>query len=179
MDTNTPVEPVDDGSARGAEKKEAYHRACEESVQTFAFNRPDNIPSTKKAFVKLHGNDNCNCVVQVINKEGDNNLHYHANMDSTFFVLKGKVKFYGPDDVVLGDFGQNQGLLMPAGARYWFESSTEEEAWLLQVASYPKGRKMSKRINSEAHKNGGVGAVHFDGKTGAMLGRTTVGAKVD
>jgi hypothetical protein len=38
-----------------------------------------------------------------------------------------------------------------------------------------RGRKMSKSINSVAHKHGDVEAVHFDGKTGEMLGRTMVG----
>jgi mannose-6-phosphate isomerase-like protein (cupin superfamily) len=170
MDTTTPIEPEDD-SPRGAAKKEAYHRACEATVAPFSFKRPDNIPADRKAFVKLAGNNNENVVIQVIGKGGDNNLHYHANMDSVFYVLKGRVKFYGPEDALIGDFSQNEGVLMPAGARYWFESSTPEEAWLLQIANYPKGRKMSKRIDSSKRKSDLGSSVHFDGATGKAMPR--------
>src|SRR3546814_5413424 len=73
-------------------------------------------------------------------------------MDLIYMVLKGKVAFYGPDDKVIGEYGPHEGLLLPENSRYWFGAIGDEEAWLLQIAGYPKGAEMSKRIpRSEEH----------------------------
>ena len=64
-------------------------------------------------------------------------------------VLKGRVQFYGPQGRLLGDYGPHEGLLLPENSRYWFKSVGEEEAWLLQIAGYPKGAAMSKRVPVE------------------------------
>lgn len=143
--------PVDD--KRGAEKKEAFFLAAEAGIKTFDFNGPDiEIEPGKKLHVKLAGTDSCRASIQVLNKGGENNLHYHPNMDLIYMVLKGRVKFYGPGDKEIGDFGPQEGLLLPENSRYWFGSVGDEEAWLLQIAGYPKGAKMSKRIPLEPAK---------------------------
>src|SRR3546814_20194640 len=67
-------------------------------------------------------------------------------MDLIYMVLKGKVAFYGPDDKVIGEDGPHEGLLLPENSRYWFGAIGDEEAWLLQIAGYPKGAEMSQRI---------------------------------
>jgi mannose-6-phosphate isomerase-like protein (cupin superfamily) len=137
----------------GAEKKEAFFLAAESGIKTFDFNGPGaEIEPGKKLHVKLAGTDSCRASIQVLNKGGENNLHYHPNMDLIYMVLKGRVKFYGPGDAEIGDFGPHEGLLLPENSRYWFGSVGEEEAWLLQIAGYPKGAKMSKRIPLEAAK---------------------------
>jgi mannose-6-phosphate isomerase-like protein (cupin superfamily) len=33
-------------------------------------------------------------MIQVAKEGGENNLHYHANVDGFWMVLKGKAKFY-------------------------------------------------------------------------------------
>ena len=65
--------------------------------------------------------------VQVVQEGGDNNLHSHTGMDGFWMVLKGAVRFYGPGDEVLGEFGctkvssrhatRNTGLLRRRGPR--------------------------------------------------------------
>ena len=137
----------------GEAKKEAFHLKAEEGIENFAFVRPDvSIPHGKKLHVKLAGTDSCRASVQVLNQGGENNLHYHPNMDLIYMVLKGRVRFYGPDKKVLGEYGVHEGILLPENSRYWFESVGEEEAHLLQVAGYPKGMKMSKRVPVEPAK---------------------------
>ena len=136
---------------RGAPKKEAFHQAAEAKIVNFKFEKPEKeIPHGKKAHVKLAGTNSCRASVQVLNQGGENNLHYHPNMDLIYMVLKGRVQFYGPDGKLWGDYGPNEGLLLPENSRYWFKSVGEEEAWLLQIAGYPKGAEMSKRIPLEA-----------------------------
>lgn len=128
--------------------------AEKESV-SFSFVRPDVvIPAGKKLHVKLAGTNSCRASVQVLNQGGENNLHYHRNMDLIYMVLKGRVRFYGPGNKVLGEYGVHEGILLPEYHRYWFESIGEEEAHLLQIAGYPKGAKTSQRIPVEAAKPG-------------------------
>jgi len=143
----------------GEAKKEAFHLKAEEGVTSFAFVRPDvAIPHGKKLHVKLAGTDSCRASIQVLNQGGENNLHYHPNMDLMYMVLKGRVRFYGPGNKIIGEYGVHEGLLLPENSRYWFESIGEEEAYLLQIAGYPKGAKMSKRVPVEPAKpnKGGV-----------------------
>lgn len=147
MTTENPME------SRGAAKKEAFHEAAEAGVRTFKFQVPDGIPENTKAHVKLTGTDSCRAQVQILRNGGDNNLHYHPNMDLIYMVLKGTVRFYGPGDKELGDFKPNEGILLPENARYWFKSLGSEEAWLLQIAGYPKGPKAAKRIPVEPAKD--------------------------
>lgn len=120
---------------------------AEAGIANFAFDRPDmDIPTGRKLHVKLATTESCRASIQVLNKGGENNLHYHPNMDLIYMVLKGTVRFYGVDDKLLGEYGVHQGIKMPQYARYWFESVGDEEAWLLQIAGYPKGAAASRRI---------------------------------
>lgn len=137
----------------GAAKKEAFHLAAEAMIKSFAFQRPEGeLEPGRKMHIKLAGTDTCRAQVQILKKGGENNLHYHPNMDLIYMVLKGKVTFYGPGDKVFGTYGPFEGLLLPENARYWFGSEGEEEAYLLQIAGYPRGAKMSRRVNAEPVK---------------------------
>ena len=139
-----------DSELRGAPKKEAFHQDAEAKIVNFGFKPPaQQIPYGKKAHIKLAGTNSCRASVQILNQGGENNLHYHPNMDLIYMVLKGRVQFYGPEEKLLGDYGPNEGLLLPENSRYWFKSVGEDEAWLLQIAGYPKGSEMSKRVPVE------------------------------
>jgi quercetin dioxygenase-like cupin family protein len=132
---------------RGEAKKEAFHQEAESNIVKFAFTRPaEDVPVGQKIHVKLTGTDSCRASVQILNKGGENNLHYHPNMDLIYMVLKGQVEFYGPEDKSLGVFGVHEGIKLPENSRYWFKSVGDEEAHLLQIAGYPRGAKASKRI---------------------------------
>jgi mannose-6-phosphate isomerase-like protein (cupin superfamily) len=170
MDTNSPVPDQDDDALRGADKKEAYHLSREKMVKPFEFRRPKEIPAHHKAFVRLATTDHMNAHVQIISEGGDNNLHYHANMDSLFYVLKGAIRVYGPGDKLIGEFGPSQGCSMPAGARYWFEvARKDEEAWLLHISAYPKGREMSKRIVVDETQPDTLKTIHYDSDTHKVI----------
>ena len=157
---------------RGAEKKEAFHAAAEALIHSFGFARPDiEFPNEKKKIhVRLAGTNTVRASVQILNQGGENNLHYHPNMDLIYMVLKGRIRFYGPEDKVLGDYGALEGLLLPENSRYWFESVGDEEAYLLQIAGFPKGINAFKRIAvaPPKHADGGEG-VWFDTGSGKTL----------
>jgi mannose-6-phosphate isomerase-like protein (cupin superfamily) len=157
---------------RGAEKKEAFHQVAESLIHNFAFSVPDiEFPNEKKKIhVKLAGTNTVRASVQILREGGENNLHYHPNMDLIYMVLKGRIRFYGPGDKVLGEYGALEGLLLPENSRYWFESVGSEEAHLLQIAGFPKGINALKRIpiDPPKHDDGGEG-VWFDSESGKTL----------
>ena len=102
--------------------------------------------------------------VQVLKEGGDNNLHSHTGMDGFWMVLTGKVRFYGPGDEVLGEFGQHEGIVMPRNAQYWFESCGDEDLELLQVVAFDRDIK-NQRIDVSPQKFDIEATVKFDGRT--------------
>jgi mannose-6-phosphate isomerase-like protein (cupin superfamily) len=112
------------------------HAEAEELVLPFSYSKPDGV-SSGKGRVQLVKTDRLNGVVQIVKKNGgENNLHYHTNSDSMWMVIRGRVRFYGPGDEVIGEFGPNEGTVTPAYSRYWFENVGEGELELLQVSAY-------------------------------------------
>ena len=138
------------------------HDAAEGAIQTFSFKAPA-IYDRRKAIVRLTSNERGQAAVHCLGQGGENNLHYHAGVDITWMVLKGRARFYGPEDVVRGEFGPHEGILIPAGARYWFESCGVEDLELLQIKTFHKGRGTDKRIDAAARDYDlTAGASHFE-----------------
>lgn len=114
---------------------EKLHLDAEAKIKGFGYVKPDGM-GTAKGFVRLGTSPLLKSIVQVIKKSGgENNLHYHKSVDTFWMVLKGRVRFYGPDDVVIGEFGPYEGTITPRYSRYWFENVGDEELELLQVAA--------------------------------------------
>ena len=128
------------------EKRRAQRRARNEKAgprapQKFGYSFPDG-ERPGKTIVNRGQTDLMRGLVQVVKQgEGDNNLHIHTGMDSLWFVLKGKVRFYGPDDEVIGEFGPHEGLTTPRNNSYWFASIGDEDLEILQVASFDRDVK--------------------------------------
>jgi quercetin dioxygenase-like cupin family protein len=120
------------------------------SYQVFKYEKPDDMPGGK-AIVQLAGSDVIRGRVQVVREGGENNLHSHRGMDGFWMVLSGRVRFYGPEDVLIGDFGKYEGILIPRGEQYWFESASDEELEILQMAGFEMGIKVE-RVDAEAQK---------------------------
>ncbi|MBU24851.1 MAG: hypothetical protein CMD99_02350 [Gammaproteobacteria bacterium] len=120
----------------------------EGSYQVFKYEKPCDMPGSK-AIVQLAGSDIIRGRVQVVREGGENNLHSHRGMDGFWMVLAGRVRFYGPANVVIGEFGKHEGILIPRGEQYWFESaSDDEELEILQMAGFEKGAKIE-RVDAE------------------------------
>lgn len=137
------------------------HDAAEAAVQVFKFTRPDSYTG-RKAIVKCYSSERSAGAVHVLAEGGENNLHYHANADILWMVLSGRARFYGPGDVVRGELGPKEGILMPAGARYWFESSSDEHLEMLQIKTFTQGRGNDKRIDAESRDRVKGGASQFN-----------------
>jgi mannose-6-phosphate isomerase-like protein (cupin superfamily) len=139
------------------------HLAAEATVKSFHYEKPSGINSAKGR-VNLGKSDIVRGVVQIVKKNGgENNLHYHTTSASFWMVLKGRVRFYGPDDVLIGEFGPHEGTITPRYARYWFENVGEEDLEILQVGAYAEGAESSGRTDS-APQRYDIGSSHrFDG----------------
>jgi mannose-6-phosphate isomerase-like protein (cupin superfamily) len=133
------------------EEKEAFHRSIEAQVKVVKYERTttgepkDIVPLVRTKLGRL--------AVQVVHEGGENNLHYHLNSDTTWFVLRGRVKFYGPEDALIAELGPEEMISIPGGARYWFETSGAEDLEILQCVYFDSAGEKPARINIEAHKD--------------------------
>lgn len=140
-------------SKMSPEEKEAFHREAEGRVEVFSYTKPEST-GRPKGFAKLTKSPLMKVNVQVVHEGGENNLHYHTNSDTTWMVLKGRCRFYGPGDALLADLGPNEGILLPGGARYWFEKAGPEDLEILQMMAFDRaGDGAAQRINVDAHKD--------------------------
>jgi mannose-6-phosphate isomerase-like protein (cupin superfamily) len=144
---------------------QARHRAAEENWATFSYAKPDGV-NAGKGMVALGRKDIVRGVVQVVKKNGgENNLHYHTGIASFWMVLKGRVRFYGPDDVVIGEFGPHEGTITPRYSRYWFENIGDEDLEILQVAAFGSEKlEKSGRTDVSAQRFDVNSAQHFEAK---------------
>ena len=127
---------------------------AEKNVITFSYQYPEADVGHSKAMVRLGRGGSVRGVVQIVKKNGgENNLHYHTDADSLWMVLKGRVKFYGAGDELLGEFGPHEGMITPRYFRYWFENCGDGDLELLQVGAFSAPtQKSSGRTDCEPQK---------------------------
>jgi mannose-6-phosphate isomerase-like protein (cupin superfamily) len=65
---------------------------------------------------------------------GENEFHAHAAEDHTFVVLQGQARFWNPEGEI-GVLGRNEGIMLPRGAFYRFETCGDEPLVLLRVGA--------------------------------------------
>jgi mannose-6-phosphate isomerase-like protein (cupin superfamily) len=57
-------------------------------------------------------------------------------VDGYWFVLGGRARFYTTGDELLAELGRHEGILIPRGFPYWFESAGQQDLELLQVEAF-------------------------------------------
>jgi mannose-6-phosphate isomerase-like protein (cupin superfamily) len=113
------------------------------AYQLFSYRKPETLKGGK-AIIQLAESDIIRGRVQIVREGGENNLHSHKGMDGFWMVLRGRVKFYGPGDELIAELSQHEGIMLPRGTEYWFESSGDEDLELLQMAAFEKGVKVER-----------------------------------
>jgi len=68
-------------------------------------------------------------------KGGENALHTRPFQDAAWTVLQGRVKFYGERDNLMAELGPHQGIFIPGGTYYWFESTADEELVMTRTST--------------------------------------------
>ena len=120
------------------------------TATVFGYQPPDSIEKGK-AIRRLCRSDIMYASVQVLQEGGENNLHAHPAQDGVWIVLKGRVRFYGKDDAVLAELGPMQGIHIPRGFYYWFESASPERLEILQVEAIDRS-VTNERLNATPRK---------------------------
>jgi mannose-6-phosphate isomerase-like protein (cupin superfamily) len=139
-------------NAQSPEEKEKFHREAEARIRTFSYRKPDENGEVKQ-IANLFRSDLIRLNVQIVAEGGENNMHYHTGGDNCWMVLRGAARFYGIDDKLLGEFRQNEGILLPGGSRYWFEKTGSEDLEILQIVCKETRTAKTERINLEQHKD--------------------------
>jgi mannose-6-phosphate isomerase-like protein (cupin superfamily) len=89
--------------------------------------------------------------IKVYGKGGENKLHAHANQDHSFIVLDGKARFHGPRGEKK-TIGRHEGILLPAGSYYWFESVGKDPLVLLRAGALADANKPDLRVMTDGGK---------------------------
>ena len=89
--------------------------------------------------------------VQVVKDGGENNLHTHTGDDAFWYVITGAVKFYGEGDKLIGEYHKGEGILIPRGFKYWFESAAKEPLEILRVTAKDQNVE-NKRVDLSPQK---------------------------
>lgn len=121
------------------------------TASVFGYATPTDLEKPK-GIVPLCRSDIVYSTVQVLKSGGENNLHAHPAQDGIWIVLKGRARFYGKDDALIGDLGPLQGIHLPRGFFYWFESSSPEMLELLQIEAIDKS-VVNKRVDATTRKD--------------------------
>lgn len=122
---------------------ERLHNEAEALVQPFA------LSGAAKARLDLGRTDLIRGILHHFKRGGGEPIpHYHANTDCFWLVLEGRARFYGADDELIGEFGPQEGAILPAYARYRFENVADGDLQLLQVMAFrDRDRKDSGRVD--------------------------------
>src|SRR5580693_9057692 len=98
---------------QAGEDLENLHLQAEALVSSYHYARPGAEIFTK-GVVRLVKGELIRSQVQIVKKKGgENNLHYHTHLETFWWVIKGRVRFYGPENVLLGEFGPHEGIVTP------------------------------------------------------------------
>ena len=76
-------------------------------------------------------------------------------------MLNGAVKFYGEGDKVIAEIKKTEGILIPRGFKYWFESASDEPLEIIRVAARDQNTE-NKRVNMAELKPWMVEANRFE-----------------
>lgn len=82
----------------------------------------------------LAATDNMEARIKVYASGGENALHTHVNEDHMFVIMQGSARFYGPEGEER-EIGPKEGIMIPAGAYYWFQATSEEPLVLIRVGA--------------------------------------------
>jgi len=133
-------------SGLGSLKEDLTENNGQESAPYKKFTvRPQLLESGKMSH-SLARNAVVSAGVQVVAKGGETNLHAHSAADEIWYVLDGQATFYGEGDKVIATLDKNEGLLIPHGEPYWFESSQPENLVIFRFGARV-GDEPDKRID--------------------------------
>ena len=104
------------------------------SPVAFSYKKPSG--DQNKQVTLLGRTDHLVAMIQIVKEGGENNLHMHPHTDGMWIVLRGRARFYGEGDVLLGEFGEHEGVVVPRGCKYWFEKVGDVDLEILAAQAF-------------------------------------------
>ena len=119
----------------------------EHKLQPFKYEKPPIREGRGKGSVGLARTPVVGVSVQAVERDGgETNLHAHPGTDGVWFVLAGRARFYDDVESVACELGQHEGVLVPHGVKYWFESASQEPLEIMHITGHVPGAK-TERMN--------------------------------
>jgi mannose-6-phosphate isomerase-like protein (cupin superfamily) len=134
------------------------------------------LASTKSAPDAAGPQHAMNLAIKCYAEGGENEFHTHLHEDHTFVVLQGRAIFHQPDQPDK-ELGRNEGILLPAGAFYKFESVPGEPLVLLRVGNvYKPVENSSEPVESDRLGTNGAQLLGHSKENGHVDGVPIEGA---
>jgi mannose-6-phosphate isomerase-like protein (cupin superfamily) len=101
-------------------------------AQVFSLKTP--LLSDGRTNTSLAQTDLLKLRIKVYAEGGENGLHTHLDEDHAFVVLQGQATFHDQDDntTIVNKY---EGIMLPRGAYYWFQSTGDENLVLLRTGA--------------------------------------------
>jgi len=141
--------------------------------QLFRYRKPAAERQGTKEVVVLCQSPTMRGSLLVVRRGGGEHLHSLRSVDGFWMVLSGKVASCGEGNVLFGELGPCEGIMMPRNDRYWFESVGEGDAEIIQVLHFDRDKGFE-REDHEKPKFGRddikmtLGDIWFPGNRGVI-----------
>ncbi|MGE0628187.1 MAG: cupin domain-containing protein [Hyphomicrobiaceae bacterium] len=135
---------VAEGPASHSSNHAGNDGSTEKKMQKFTLRAP--LLEQGRSDQTMARTDNLALRLKVYASGGENGLHTHPNEDHLFLILAGSARFYDKDGNPT-DVSRNSGIMLPAGAYYRFEATSEEPLVLARVGCRVGQQQMSGRLN--------------------------------
>jgi mannose-6-phosphate isomerase-like protein (cupin superfamily) len=105
-------------------------QALAQAISVFDFGTTDR----EKNVLRMAASDQITVLSHLWPKGGEVALHYHRTGDAAWVVIQGQVTFYSDETTPMAVLNKGEGILIPRGNKYWFESTSEEELLMARVS---------------------------------------------
>ena len=109
-------------------------------------------------------------MVKVYAEGGENGMHCHTTEDHTFIVVEGQATFRVDNDDNVKVVNRWEGIMLPKGTYYRFESTGDQNLVLIRAGATPIGQKNErlgvdgKPLPSDSKENGRVERIEAPGR---------------
>ena len=135
-------------------------QAVQEKNKTASYKTDAVSASTDRTFFKLRAplldegrsnhplakTSNMWATLKVYASGGENGLHTHPREDHLFIVMQGSARYYDAEGGTR-DVATHEGIMLPAGAYYYFHATSTEPLVLLRVGCRAGEGNASGRLN--------------------------------
>jgi len=80
-------------------------------------------------------------IAKVYAEGGENGMHNHPHEDHSFIVFEGEATFHIESDDNIKVVGRYEGIMLPKGVNYWFQSSADQNLVMVRVGARYPGEK--------------------------------------